>query len=76
MENPKIRAVEAFPVEQDGQTYICLRDPTGIAPTPILIGSGAYFLVTLFDGTNSNSISKLRSPGASGTCCPRNTLTG
>jgi len=53
MENPKIRAVEAFPVDQDGQTYICLRDPSGIAPTPILIGMGAYFLVTLFDGTNS-----------------------
>ena len=53
MENPKIRAVEAFPVDQDGQTYICLRDPSGIAPTPILIGTGAYFLVTLFDGTNS-----------------------
>jgi MEMO1 family protein len=53
MENPKIRAVEAFPVDQEGQTYICLRDPSGIAPTPILIGMGAYFLVTLFDGTNS-----------------------
>ena len=46
-------AVEAFPVEQDGQSYICLRDPSGIAPTPILVGPGAYFLVTLFDGTNS-----------------------
>ena len=53
MEKPKIRPVEAFPVDQDGQTYICLRDPTGIAPTPILIGMGAYFLVTLFDGTNA-----------------------
>src|SRR5580704_18915840 len=53
MEKPKIRPVEAFPVDQDGQTYICLRDPSGIAPTPILIGMGAYFLVTLFDGTYS-----------------------
>jgi AmmeMemoRadiSam system protein B len=53
MEKPKIRAVEAFPVEQDGQSYVCLRDPTGMAPTPILIGMGAYFLVTLFDGSNS-----------------------
>jgi AmmeMemoRadiSam system protein B len=53
MEKPKIRPVEAFPVEQDGQTYICLRDPSGIAPTPIMIGMGAYFLVTLFDGTYS-----------------------
>jgi len=52
-DKPKIRRVEAFPVDQDGQTYICLRDPTGAAPTPILIGMGAYFLVTLFDGTYS-----------------------
>ncbi|MGC1344489.1 MAG: hypothetical protein WA854_19290, partial [Candidatus Binataceae bacterium] len=53
MENPKIRAVEAFPVEQQDQTLICLRDPSGLAPEPIMLGMGAYFLVTLFDGTNS-----------------------
>ncbi|MGH8014369.1 MAG: AmmeMemoRadiSam system protein B, partial [Candidatus Binataceae bacterium] len=50
---PKLRAVEAFPVEQDGTTFICLRDPSRIAPDPILIGMGAYFLVTLLDGRNS-----------------------
>ena len=53
MDKPKIRPVEAFPIDQDGQTYICLRDPTGIARTPIMIGMGAYFLVTLFDGSYS-----------------------
>jgi MEMO1 family protein len=52
MDKPKIRAVEAFPVEQQGQTFILLRDPTGIAPEPILIGMGAYFLVAQMDGTN------------------------
>ena len=52
MDKPKIRAVEAFPVEQNGQTFILLRDPTGIAPEPILIGAGAYFLVAQMDGTN------------------------
>src|SRR6516165_4697111 len=52
MDKPKIRAVEAFPVEQQGQTYILLRDPSGMAPEPILIGMGAYFLVTQMDGTN------------------------
>ncbi len=50
MENPKIRAVEAFPVEQQDQTLICLRDPSGLAPEPIMLGMGAYFIVTLFDG--------------------------
>jgi MEMO1 family protein len=50
MENPRIRAVEAFPVEQQGQTLICLRDPSGMAPEPIMLGMGAYFIITLFDG--------------------------
>ncbi len=53
MEYPKIRAVEAFPVEQQDQTLICLRDPSGLAPEPIMLGMGAYFIVTLFDGTMS-----------------------
>ena len=53
MENPKIRAVEAFPVEQQDQTLICLRDPSGLAPEPLMLGMGAYFIVTLFDGRMS-----------------------
>ncbi|HXN84857.1 MAG TPA: AmmeMemoRadiSam system protein B [Candidatus Binataceae bacterium] len=52
IEKPRIRALEAFPVEQQEQTYICLRDPTGLAPEPILLGMGAYFIVTLFDGNS------------------------
>jgi AmmeMemoRadiSam system protein B len=52
MDKPRIRAVEAFPIEQQDQTYICLRDPTGLAPEPILLGMGAYFIITLFDGGN------------------------
>jgi AmmeMemoRadiSam system protein B len=55
MEKPKIRAIEAFPVEQQGQTYVLLRDPTGVAPEPIMVGMGAYFLVALMDGTNERS---------------------
>jgi AmmeMemoRadiSam system protein B len=53
MENPRIRAVEAFPVEHQGQTMICLRDPLAIAPQPIVMGMGGYFLITLFDGRHS-----------------------
>ena len=52
MDKPRIRAVEAFPIEQGDQTYICLRDPTGLAPEPLLLGMGAYFIITLFDGHN------------------------
>ena len=53
MENPKIRAVEAFPVEHNDQTLVCLRDPSGLAPEPIMLGMGAYFIVTLLDGRMS-----------------------
>ena len=52
IEKPKIRPVEAMPAQQEGQTYVMLRDPSSIASEPILIGGGAYFLVTLFDGNN------------------------
>ena len=55
MDKPRIRPVEAFPIEQQEQTYICLRDPTGLAPEPILLGMGAYFIITLFDGSNDAS---------------------
>ncbi|HKV54146.1 MAG TPA: AmmeMemoRadiSam system protein B [Candidatus Binataceae bacterium] len=53
MDKPKIRPVEAFPVEQQGQTFVLLRDASGIAPEPIMIGMGAYFLVTQMDGSNA-----------------------
>src|SRR5258708_39948363 len=53
MEKPKIRAVEAFPVEEQDQTFICLRDPSGLAPESIMLGMGAYFIVRLFDGEMS-----------------------
>src|SRR5260370_18824173 len=53
MKKPKIRVVEAFPVEEQDQTFICLRDPSGLAPESITLGMGAYFIVTLFDGEMS-----------------------
>src|SRR5438445_8762555 len=52
IEHPKIRAVEAFPVEQEGQTMVCLRDSSGLAPNPIVLGMGAYFIITQFNGSN------------------------
>lgn len=53
MEKPKIRPLEALPVQREGQTYVLLRDPSRVAPEPIVIGTGAYFLITLFDGNNT-----------------------
>jgi MEMO1 family protein len=53
IDKPRIRPLEAFPVEHQGERMICLRDPSGAAAEPIVIGIGAYYLVTLFDGTRS-----------------------
>jgi AmmeMemoRadiSam system protein B len=53
IDKPRIRPLEAFPIEHNGARMICLRDPSGAAPEPIAIGIGAYYLVTLFDGTRS-----------------------
>ena len=53
MENPRIRPVEVFPIEHQEQTLVCLRDPSGMAPEPLMLGMGAYFLITLFDGTHN-----------------------
>ncbi len=53
IEKPRIRPLEAFPVEHNGDRMVCLRDPSGAAPEPIAVGIGAYYLITLFDGTKS-----------------------
>ncbi|MFI5351409.1 MAG: AmmeMemoRadiSam system protein B [Candidatus Binatales bacterium] len=53
MEKPRIRQVEVFPIEHQEQTLVCLRDPSGMAPEPVMLGMGAYFLITLFDGSHN-----------------------
>ena len=53
MDKPRIRPVESFPVEQNGERLICLRDPLGIATQPIMLGFGAYFLISLFNGATT-----------------------
>jgi hypothetical protein len=53
VDKPKIRPVEAFPVQYQNQTMICLRDPMGFAPEPIVLAAGAYFLLTLCDGNHT-----------------------
>src|SRR2546425_3658285 len=47
---PKLRPVEAFPVEVDGQQLICLRDPLQYATESIAVAAPAFFILTLLDG--------------------------
>ncbi len=50
---PQIRPVEAYPVEQDGQTGFVLVDPSGWAEASITVNREALFLLGMLDGTHS-----------------------
>ena len=51
-DRPHLRPVEAFPLEQDGKTLICLRDPERIS-SPLAISPATYFILSHFDGEHS-----------------------
>jgi hypothetical protein len=50
---PRLRDVEAFPVEQDGERYVALRDPAGYATGVLLLPVGLLEIVALFDGAHT-----------------------
>jgi AmmeMemoRadiSam system protein B len=51
-ERPRLRPVEAFPVKQDGNTIIYLKDPLNFA-TPLAISPAGYFVAAHLDGHHS-----------------------
>ncbi len=48
--NPRLRAVEAFPVQHEGQRCIALRDPAGFTDRIAVLPGPLLDLVSLFDG--------------------------
>ncbi len=50
MKKPRMRYVDAFPVDIDGRKLIYLRDPEGVA-SGMAVPYPAYLLMTLMDGT-------------------------
>jgi AmmeMemoRadiSam system protein B len=52
MKIPRLRAVEAFPVQQDGNNLIYLKDPLNLAK-PLGVSPIGYFLMAHFDGVHS-----------------------
>jgi MEMO1 family protein len=52
-ERPKLRHVEAFPAEQDGQRLMVLRDPSGLTDHLVVLPLPVLDLVSLFDGEHS-----------------------
>ncbi len=54
-ERPRLRALEAFPIEHDGERLIALRDPSGLAEQVVVLPIPLLDLVSLFDGEHSRA---------------------
>ncbi|MBI3637985.1 MAG: AmmeMemoRadiSam system protein B [Candidatus Rokubacteria bacterium] len=50
---PRLRAVEAIPVEHEGETMIALRDPAGYTPSVLLFPGALVEILAQFDGTHA-----------------------
>ena len=51
-DGPRLRPVEAFPIQQQGKTLICLRDPQNFS-APLVVSPTTYFVLCLLDGQHS-----------------------
>ena len=49
---PRLRGVEAFPVEHDGERYLALRDPAGYTSSVVMLPMALLEIVSLFDGAH------------------------
>jgi MEMO1 family protein len=52
-DRPRLRPIEAFPVEHEGERFLALRDPAGYAPSIAMLPGPAVEIVALFDGEHS-----------------------
>jgi hypothetical protein len=52
-EFPRLRPVEAFPVDHEGQRMLALRDPAGYTPSIVMLPGPAVEIVALFDGSHT-----------------------
>jgi hypothetical protein len=50
---PRLRPVEAFPIEHEGEKFVALRDPAGYTPSVVMLPGGVVEIVALFDGNHS-----------------------
>ena len=50
MNKPKLIPLEVFPLEENGERFMCLRDPLFNESNQIILSELAYYLITYFDG--------------------------
>jgi hypothetical protein len=49
---PRLRPVEAFPVQMNGRDLVCVLDPEALAEDPISLSRMLLFLISRMDGEN------------------------
>jgi len=47
---PRLRGIEAFPVEHEGERFLALRDPAGYTTSVVMLPMALLEVVSLFDG--------------------------
>lgn len=52
-DRPRLRRVEAFPLEAEGRKMICLRDAEGYVDDVLMISPAAMFILALCDGSRT-----------------------
>ncbi len=50
MDYPKLVGIEAFPIERDGQRYICVKDHLQLSDKMLVIPPAAFYILSLLDG--------------------------
>jgi len=53
MDYPKLRGVNAFPTQMQGQQVFCIQDPRGFSQKTVFLPASIFFIVSLFDGNHS-----------------------
>lgn len=53
MEYPKLRNIDAFPLETSGRKAVGLRDPLNLREKIVIVSYTDFFIISLFDGNHS-----------------------
>jgi len=53
MDYPKLRPIEMFPIQAEGETRIYIRDPLNYTKSQIMVSYPVYFILSHFDGHHS-----------------------
>ncbi len=53
LERPRLRPVEAYPVEVEGERKVLLRDPAGYTEATAVVPVPVFFLLTMCDGAHT-----------------------